>query len=217
MINKQLVVKKTEEFVKKTMAGDPGHDWSHVNRVRDLALYIGKKEKADLFTVELAALLHDVADYKFHKGDDKIGGRVAAKWLKKFSLNNDLINEIEYIVNEVSFKGAKVKYKMKSLEGKVVQDADKLDALGAIGIARTFSFGGRFDLPMYLPKQKPVFHTSFAQYKKLSASTVNHFYEKLLLLRNRMHTKTAKGLALRRHKFMELYLKEFYKEWAGVR
>lgn len=209
------IIKKTEEFVKKTMTGDPGHDWSHVDRVRKLALYIAKKEKADLLVVELAALLHDVADYKFHKGDDKLGGRVAAKWLKKFNLPNKAIKEIEYIINEVSFKGAKVKYTMKSIEGKVVQDADKLDALGAIGIARTFSFGGKFNVPMYVPAKKPVFHSSFEEYKKLSASTVNHFYEKLLLLKDRMHTKTAKRLALRRHKFMQQYLKEFFKEWNG--
>lgn len=198
------------------MAGDPGHDWSHVDRVRKLAVYIGKREGADLFTVELAALLHDVADYKFHKGDDKIGGRVAAKWLRKHNLEATLINEIEYIVNEVSFKGAKVKYKMESIEGKVVQDADKLDAIGAIGVARTFSFGGRFGVSMYVPGKKPVFHTSFAQYKKLSASTINHFYEKLLLLKDRMHTKTAKRLAARRHRFMELYLKEFFREWSQL-
>ncbi len=216
-LSKQKIIKATEEFVKKTMAGDPGHDWSHVERVRQLALYIAKREKADQLTVELAALLHDVADFKFHKGDDKIGGRVASKWLRKFDLDASLINEIESIVNEVSFKGAKVKYKMKTLEGKVVQDADKLDAIGAIGVARAFSFGGKFDRALYLPNKKPVFHTSFAQYKKLNASTINHFYEKLLLLKDRMHTKTAKQLAIRRHKFMESYLKEFLSEWKGVK
>ncbi|TSA46477.1 HD domain-containing protein [bacterium] len=215
-MDKRQIIKKTEEFVKKTMKGDPGHDWSHVDRVRKLGLYIARKEKADLFIVELAALLHDVADYKFHKGDDKLGGRTAVNWLKKFNLDELIINEVEYIVNEVSFKGAKVKYKMKSLEGKVVQDADKLDALGAIGVARTFSFGGKFDVPMYLPGKKPVFHSSFEQYKKLSASTINHFYEKLLLLKDRMHTKTARALAFRRHKFMEIYLHEFIREWRQV-
>ncbi len=195
------------------MKGDPGHDWSHADRVRKLALYIGKKEKADLFVVELAALLHDVADYKFYGGDNKIGGQVATKWLKKFKLKSKIINEIEYIINEISFKGAKVKYNMKTIEGKVVQDADKLDALGAIGVARTFSFGGRFNIPLHIPGKKPTLHSSFEQYKKLSASTINHFYEKLLLLKDRMHTKTAKKLAKQRHKYMEEFLKQFYKEW----
>ncbi|OGE74126.1 MAG: phosphohydrolase [Candidatus Doudnabacteria bacterium RIFCSPLOWO2_02_FULL_42_9] len=212
-MNKKRIIKETEVFVKKSMIGDPGHDWTHVDRVRKWAMKIGKVEKADLFIVELAALLHDVADYKFHKGDDKLGGHVAVKFLKKFKLNTKILNHIENIVNEVSFKGAGVKYKMKTIEGKVVQDADKLDALGAIGIARTFSFGGKFNVPMYIPKAKPFFHRSFKQYKKLSASTVNHFYEKLLLLKDRMHTKTAKRIAQRRHKFMEQYLKEFYREW----
>ncbi|MDP4001177.1 MAG: HD domain-containing protein [bacterium] len=216
MTNSKQIIKRTEELVRKTMTGDPGHDWSHIDRVRKVALYIAKKEKANLFIVELAALLHDIADYKFHKGDDKLGGRTAAKWLKKFKIDDETIKEIEYIINEVSFKGAKVKYKMKSIEGKVVQDADKLDALGAIGVARTFSFGGKFNVPMYIPNKKPFFHSSFEQYKKLSASTINHFYEKLLLLKDRMHTKTAKQLAQRRHKFMELYLKEFFNEWKSV-
>lgn len=212
-MNKKQVIKKTEEFVKKTMVGDPGHDWSHVNRVRNLALYVAKKEKADLFVVELAALLHDIADYKFHKGNNKVGGQITAKWLTSNKVDQAIIKHITNIIDNIAFKGAKVKYNMKSLEGKIVQDADKLDALGAIGVARTFSFGGRFNVPMYIPEKKPIMHTSFAQYKKLSASTINHFYEKLLLLKDRMHTKTAKKIAARRHKFMELYLKEFYKEW----
>jgi uncharacterized protein len=215
-MNKKEIIRKTEEFVKRTMKGDPGHDWSHIDRVRKNALYIARREDADLFVVELAALLHDVADYKFHKGDDKLGGRIAAKWLKKFKLSDEMINEIEYIVNEVSFKGAKVKSNMKSIEGKVVQDADKLDALGAIGIARTFSFGGKFDVAMYSPDEKPVLHTSFQEYKKNNTSTINHFYEKLLLLKDRMHTKTARRIAGDRHKFMQSYLKQFFKEWDGV-
>ena len=198
------------------MVGDPGHDWSHVDRVRKLALSIGKKEKADMFVIELAALLHDVADYKFHKGNDKIGGQITSKWLKNNNVSASTIKQITYIIDNIAFKGAKIKYNMKSLEGKIVQDADKLDALGAIGVARAFSFGGKFGLPMFVPAKKPTLHSSFAQYKKLSGSTINHFYEKLLLLKDRMHTKTAKQLALRRHKFMELYLKEFYKEWRSV-
>lgn len=212
-MNRSHLVKNTEAFVKKTMKGDPGHDWSHVNRVRKLAVYIGKKEKANLLVVELAALLHDVADYKFHKGNEKIGGQIAKEWLEKNKLDTKTIEHVCYIIDNVSFKGAKVKYSMETLEGKIVQDADKLDALGAIGIARTFSFGGHFNVPMYLPGVKPTMHSTFKEYKKNSQSTINHFYEKLLLLKDRMHTKTAKQLATHRHKFMQTYLKEFYKEW----
>lgn len=212
MIKKEII-KKTEQFVKTKMKGDPGHDWSHVNRVRNMAVYLGKKEKADLFIVELAAILHDVADHKFYDGDDKIGSKTATQWLNKIKVDKKTIGHICHIIDEVSFKGAGVKYAMKTIEGKVVQDADKLDAIGAIGVARTFSYGGHFNVPMYIPEKKPKFHTSFAQYKKNSESTINHFYEKLLLLKDRMHTKSGKQLATHRHKFMELYLKEFFKEW----
>jgi len=210
---KKDIVKKTEMFVRGKMKGDPGHDWSHVNRVRNVALYLGKKEKADLFVIELAAILHDVADHKFYGGDDKVGSKTATEWLKKIKVDEEIIKHICHIIDEVSFKGAGVKYNMKTIEGKVVQDADKLDALGAIGVARTFSYGGHFNVAMYLPDKKPVFHTSFTQYKKNSASTINHFYEKLLLLKDRMHTKSGKELAKHRHTFMELYLKEFFREW----
>lgn len=195
------------------MKGDPGHDWSHVDRVRKLALHIAKKEKADIFVVELAALLHDIADYKFYKGDEGIGGRMAAKWLRKSKVDEAVIKEILYIIREVSFKGAKVKSKVNTVEGMVVRDADKLDAIGAIEIARTFSFGGHFGVPIYVPGAKPTLHRSFAQYKKHSKSTINHFYEKLLLLKDRMHTKTGRRLAKKRHKFMEDFLKEFFEEW----
>ncbi len=212
-MNERNVIKKTEKFVKNKMKGDPGHDWSHVNRVRDVALHIGKKEKANLFIVELASILHDVADHKFYGGDNKVGSNTATQWLFKLKIDKKIIAHVRHIIDEVSFKGAGVKYKMKTIEGKVVQDADKLDALGAIGVARTFSYGGYFNVPMYLPDKKPIFHTSFTQYKKNSASTINHFYEKLLLLKNRMHTKSGKKLAFKRHKFMELYLKEFFNEW----
>lgn len=214
-MNKKEIIRKTEAFVKAKMKGDPGHDWSHVDRVRKLALYIGRKEKADLFTIELSALLHDVADHKFHKGDDKIGPKTASRWLLSLGLEPKFVKNIASIITEVSYKGAGVKYDLSNFEGNIVRDADKLDALGAIGIARTFSYGGHFNVPLYLPGVKPLYHKTFQQYKKNSASTINHFYEKLLRLKDRMHTKTAKKLAIERHKFMELYLKEFYKEWKG--
>lgn len=161
----------------------------------------------------MASILHDVADHKFYSGDDKIGGKTASQWLNKIKIDKKIIEHVCYIIEEVSFKGAGIKYMMKTIEGKVVQDADKLDAIGAIGVARTFSYGGHFNVPMYIPDKKPVFHTSFTQYKKNSASTINHFYEKLLLLKDRMHTNSARKIAKKRHKFMELYLKEFFKEW----
>lgn len=212
-MDKKSVIKKTEKFVKTKMKGDPGHDWSHVNRVRNIALHIGRKEKANLFVVELAALLHDVADYKFHKGDNRIGGELTLGLLKKLRVDDKDAKHVKHIIDNIAFKGAKVKYSVKTLEGEIVQDADKLDAIGAIGIARTFSFGGHFNVPMYIPSVKPTMHSSFAQYKKKSASTINHFYEKLLLLKDRMHTKTAKQIAQRKHKFLEIYLNEFYREW----
>src|SRR3989344_6661416 len=155
-MNRKSIIKQSEEFVKKTMKVDPGHDWSHVNRVRNMALYIAKKEKADLFVVELSALLHDVANHKFYKGDEHIGPKTAKKWLDKFKLNPKIVQEICSIISEVSFKGAKVKYNLKNHNGNIVRDADKLDALGAIGIARTFSYGGHFNVPMYLPGGKPT-------------------------------------------------------------
>ena len=198
------------------MKGDPGHDWSHADRVRKIALYIGKKERADLFIVELAALLHDIADYKFHNGDESLGSRIATKWLKRFDIHLSTIKEISYIVREVSFKGAKVKSKMKTIEGMVVRDADKLDALGAIGVARTFSYAGYFGIPMHVPGIKPTLHRTFAEYKKNSRSTINHFYEKLLLLKDKMHTKTGKRLAEERHRFIEAYLKQFLREWKVI-
>ena len=195
------------------MKGDPGHDWSHVDRVRKLALFIGKKEKADLFIVELAAILHDVADHKFYRGDDQVGPKTAQAWLRKLRLDPKTVAAVGFIIAEVSFKGAGVKDNLKSREGNIVRDADKLDALGAIGVARAFSYGGHFNTPFYLPGVKPEFHTSFKQYQRGGASTINHFYEKLLLLKNRMSTKTAKKLAIRRHQFMLVFLKEFFREW----
>ncbi len=215
-MNKRQLITKTEEFVKKKMKGDPGHDWSHIKRVCRSALYIAKKEKADLLVVELAALLHDIGDYKFHGGDEHAGSRIAKKFLIKLNLDAKMLKEVCSIIDEVSFKGAKVKSKMKSLEGKIVQDADKLDALGAIGIGRTFVYAGHFGISMYDPSKKPTLHKSFEQYKNNQSSVIIHFYEKLLLLKDRMNTKTGKKLAVRRHKFMLKYLEEFMREWKNV-
>lgn len=215
-MDKKTIIRKTEEFVKKNMKGDPGHDWSHIDRVRKNALFIANKENADLFIVELGALLHDIGDYKFHGGDEHAGSKITRKLLNSLKVDQKHIDDLCEIIDEVSFKGAKVKSKMKTLEGKIVQDADKLDALGAIGIARNFSYAGHFGISIYDPNHKPVLHDSFAQYKKSQVSGINHFYEKLLLLKDRMHTKTAKKIAQRRHKYMQNYLKEFYREWEGL-
>jgi uncharacterized protein len=216
-MNKPDVIRKTEEFVKENMKGDPGHDWSHIDRVRKNALIIAKKEKADLFIVEIIALLHDIGDYKFHKGNDHAGSEISTRFLSSLGLERELIKIIGTIVDNISFKSSKDKnYQMSSFEGKVVQDADRLDAMGAIGIARVFYFGGFKNKPMHDPSVKPNLNKTLAQYKKADNTSINHFYEKLLLLKDRMHTKTAKKIAERRHKFMEIYLKEFYREWNGL-
>jgi uncharacterized protein len=185
--------------------------------VRNTALSIAKREGGDLFIVELGALLHDIADYKFHGGDSKIGPRMASEWLTSIGADQETINHIGHIIREVSFKGAGVKSKMRTLEGKIIQDADRLDAMGAIGIARAFAYGGyRRNQLIYDPDGRVKKYTSFYQYKrKPIASTIHHFHEKLLLLKNLMNTKTGRKLAERRHAFMEKYLKQFFQEWEG--
>lgn len=216
MTNAQAVT-KTKDFVKKTFSGEgTGHDWWHMYRVWKLAKHIASKEEdIDLFIVELGALLHDIADWKFHDGDMEAGPRAAREWLESINVDNEAILKIEDIVRNVSFKGAEVNQNMKSKEGQIVSDADKLDAIGAIGIARTFAYGGAHDTPIYDPNVKPTQHTSFEAYKNSKTHTVNHFYEKLLLLKDKLYTKTAKDIARHRHDFMERYLEEFYAEWEG--
>lgn len=193
----------------------PGHDWWHVFRVWNMAQRLAKKEKVDLFVVELAALLHDVADWKFHGGDEKIGPRVARKMLLAEGVDEEVVIHVCEIISTMSFKGAKVKTKMASREGMVVQDADRLDAIGAIGIARAFAYGGHKGSLMYNPDQQPVMHKTKEEYFKGSGSSVNHFYEKLLLLKYQMNTPMAKRLANERHQFMKKYLDRFFQEWAG--
>ncbi len=210
------IIKQTADYAKKTLQGEgSGHDWWHVHRVWQLAKRIGRKEKADMFVVQLAALLHDIADYKLHGGDENIGPKTAEKWLKGLDVDEKTIAKVVEIVGGINFKGAKVKHDLKTLEGKIVFDADKLDAIGAIGIARTFAFGGFMGRPIYEPSQKPHFHTTFEEYKSGKSHTINHFYEKLLLLKDLMHTKTAKKIAIGRTKYMEDFLQKFYAEWKG--
>ncbi len=210
------IIKKTVQYVQNTLKGDgTGHDWWHIHRVRKTALQLAKQENADLFIVELAALLHDIADHKFHGGDENIGSRTARKWLQKLSLEATTIDHICDIIRGVSFKGAEVETPMPTIEGKVVQDADRLDALGAIGIARTFAYGGHKDRELYNPDIKPVKHHSFEDYKNNTAPTLNHFYEKLFLLKDRMNTETGRQIAESRHEFMEEFVERFLDEWDG--
>lgn len=213
--DKEEIIKKTAAFIKSKLENEAtGHDWWHVQRVWKIAKKIGLKEKADIFIVQLAALLHDIADWKFNS-DLNQGAREAEIWLKKMTVEPDIIKKVSHIVNNISFKGAKVKNKIKSTEGKIVQDADRLDAIGAIGIARAFAYGGYKNRSLYDPRAKIVLHGSFKAYRKGSASTIHHFYEKLLLLKDQMNTKTGSNMALQRHKFTLYYLKNFYSEWHG--
>lgn len=213
MYNKNII-NQTSQHVKNTLLGESsGHDWWHIYRVWNNAKLIGKKENADVYVVELSSLLHDIADWKFHDGDDSVGPRVAREWLESLKVEEPTVYHVCDIIKTLSFKGANVKSEMKSLEGKVVQDADRLDAVGAVGIARAFAYGGSKGREMYNPEIKPKLHNSFEEYKSSKGTTVNHFYEKLLLLKDLMNTETAKLLAEERHRFMEEFLKEFYREW----
>lgn len=184
-------------------------------RVWQLAKRISKQEKdADMFVVELGALLHDIADWKFHE-DEEAGPQAARAWLETLEVDEAVIAHIEDIIRNVSFKGAKVKNKLETIEGQIVHDADKLDAIGAIGIARAFAYGGATGASMYVPERGAVHHTTFEDYKNDKTGTINHFYDKLLLLKDRMFTQTGKDLAIQRHAVLEQYLKEFHAEWEG--
>lgn len=210
------LIEKTVNFVKETLAdAEGGHDWWHIYRVWKLAKHIAKDENVNQFVVELGALLHDIADSKFHGGDESIGPKKAKEFLLSLNLDNEIIEHVENIITHISFKGGNHIQKFKSPELDVIQDADRLDAIGAIGIARTFNYGGHINRTIYDPNIKPNLKMSKEEYKKSNSPTINHFYEKLLLLKDKMNTKTGKKLAEQRHKFMKQYLDEFYKEWEG--
>ena len=210
------IIDKTCRFVEEKLAGEgSGHDWWHIYRVWNLAKNIAGQEGANLIIVELSALLHDIADWKFHNGDDSIGPKLAEQFLVENQVERRVIDPVIEIITSISYKGAGVPTPMKTLEGKVVQDADRLDAIGALGIARTFAYGGYKNRLIYHPEEKPVLHQSFDDYKKNQGHTINHFYEKLLLLKDRMNTASGKRLAEARHQFMQAYLDQFYKEWDG--
>lgn len=210
------LVGRTAEYVRSLLVGEgSGHDWWHIYRVWKMSVRIAKEENANLLVVELGALLHDIADWKFNDGDEEVGPAKARAWLQSLMVDEEVIAQVCQIVRDISYKGAGVATPMPTIEGQVVQDADRLDAIGAIGIARTFAYGGSKAREMYNPDQSPVLHQSFEQYKMGNGSTINHFYEKLLLLKERMNTAAAKRLAQHRHKVMEEFLDEFYLEWEG--
>jgi len=201
-------------LLKKTLQGEgTGHDFFHVERVAKLALKIAEKEKkGDKFLIEIASLLHDIADWKFHD-DETLGAKKSRIFLVSQGVDNQIIDEVEFIVNNISFKGGINKIKMRSIEGQIVQDADRLEALGAIGIGRAFAYGGFKEREMYNPDIKLKKYKSLKSYKNAKSTTINHFYEKLLLLPKFMNTKTGKKIANDRKLFMEKFLDEFYKEW----
>ena len=212
---KKDIISKVANIVEKMFLKESsGHDWWHIYRVWQNSINIGKNENADMFIVQLAALLHDIADWKFHNGNQDAGPKKAGEILEKLGVDQITIDLVKEIIKRLSFKGAKSKTeKMNTIEGLIVQDADRLDAIGAIGIARTFAYGGYKSRILYDPEIKPVMHNSPEEYIKNTSPTVNHFYEKLFLLKDLMNTDSAKKIAEKRHKFMEAYLDQFYKEW----
>lgn len=215
-MKKPAIIEDAILHVRDRLKGDSsGHDWRHVERVYRMALRINEVERGDELVVALAALLHDVSDYKLNGGDVEAGPREARAWLESQRLDAPRIAHIERIIATMSFKGAGVASKMDTLEGKIVQDADRLDAIGAIGIARAFAYGGKMGRDIYDPDIAPTMHRSFDSYRANQSSSINHFHEKLLLLKGLMNTATAKKLAEHRHCVMLEFLNEFDAEWKG--
>jgi len=209
-------IQKTIDFVKKTLANaEAGHDWFHIERVYKTAQNINKKENGDELVIAFAALLHDIADPKFNNGDETLGPKMAAAFLQSIHVDQAIINHVKLIIENMSFKNSFDQHAFTSKEMQIVQDADRLDAIGAIGIARAFTYGGFKNRVLYDPAIKPEQHLSKETYKNTTAPTINHFYEKLLLLKDLMNTAAGKTIAEERHQFMLLYLKHFYSEWEG--
>lgn len=216
MEKESSVIIATKNYVKSELLNaEGGHDWFHIERVYKNAMAIAKNEAANLEIVSLAALLHDIADYKFHNGNEEIGPQKAEAFLASIHLQDAVIEKVIAIVKNIGFKGGKQKPDIESTELAIVQDADYLDAMGAIGIARAFNYGGFKNRKLYDPAIVPDLEMSKEAYKKSTAPTINHFYEKLLLLKDKMQTKTGKKLAKKRHEFMQTYLEQFFKEWEG--
>lgn len=214
-MEQERVIQKTADFIKREFSEDSsGHDWWHIRRVWKTALAICEIEKADPFIVQLAALLHDLDDWKFNEAGDETPHRARA-WLDSCSVDSSVADSVCRIIARISFKGAGVEEEMDSLEGFIVQDADRLDAIGAIGIARAFAYGGFRNRPLYDPDSPPRMHASFEEYRNSKSATINHFYEKLLLLKDRMNTPTARRVAEERHEVMVNFLNQFMKEWGS--
>ncbi|MDT0685434.1 HD domain-containing protein [Autumnicola psychrophila] len=210
------IIENTTVFVKETLKGaEGGHDWFHIQRVFNNAKLIAEGEDANHLVIALGALLHDIADSKFHNGDESVGPKVAEDFLKSQKVSSEVIQHVIKIIENISFKGGNVARDFSSIELDIVQDADRLDAIGAIGIARTFNYGGFKGRGLYDPEIEPNLNMTKEEYKASNAPTINHFYEKLLLLKDRMNTETGRKIAAERHKFMELFLDQFYKEWNG--
>ena len=215
-MNKEQIISNTVSFVKETLKNaEGGHDWFHILRVWNNAKLIAKNEQVAIFIVELGALLHDIADSKFHNGDETVGPKVARAFLESEKVPDEIILHIEKIITNISYKGGNFKQNFTSPELDVIQDADRLDAIGAVGIARCFNYGGFKDRPLYNPSIKPNLNQTKEEYKNSNAPTINHFYEKLLLLKEKMNTKTGKKIAENRHIYMETFLQQFYNEWEG--
>ena len=215
-MTEEEIILATIEFVKEKLANaEGGHDWWHIERVYNNALSIAKSEKADLLTVSLAALLHDIADSKFNDGNEEIGPEIAIKFLQSIQVDQEIITHVENIIRNISFKGGNFTKTFTSTELSVVQDADRLDAIGAIGIARAFNYGGFKNREIYNPNIVPDLQMTKEVYKNSAAPTINHFYEKLLLLKNKMNTPAGRSMAEERHLFMETFLQQFYQEWSG--
>jgi len=215
-MSQKTLINNTIAFVKRELKdAEGGHDWFHIERVYKNALLIAKHKQVDTLVVALGALLHDIADSKFHNGDETVGPKIAREFLFKENVDSHVIEHVIKIIENISFKGGNTPQQFKSLELDIVQDADRLDAIGAIGIARCFNYGGFKNRPLFNPNIKPQLKMTKEEYKNSEAPTVNHFYEKLLLLKDRMNTKSGKQIAEKRHDFMLLFLDQFYDEWDG--
>ena len=210
------LIDNTILFVKQQLENaEGGHDWFHIERVYKNALLIAEGVDCDLIVVKLGALLHDIADSKFHGGDETVGPKTARAFLESQNVSEDIILHVIAIIENISFKGGNFEKKFNSKELEIVQDADRLDAIGAIGIARTFNYGGFKNRPLYNPNIQPNMNMNKEEYKNSESPTLNHFYEKLLLLKDKMNTETGKKIAQKRHDFMVTFLSQFYAEWDG--
>ena len=215
-MNKEQIISNTVSFVKETLKNaEGGHDWFHILRVWNNAKLIAKNEQVAIFIVELGALLHDIADSKFHNGDETVGPKVARAFLESEKVPEEIILHIEKIITNISYKGGNFKQNFTSPELDVIQDADRLDAIGAVGIARCFNYGGFKNRQLYNPEIAPNLNMTKEEYKNSDTPTINHFYEKLLLLKDKMNTVSGKKIAEERHQYMINFLQQFYNEWEG--